>query len=83
MGEFIKDLFRYPVVAIGAVVLLVVRIVGWLLLIAGLLFGAFWLDGEFAGLGDKIVVTLLAGSALLAFANMYVLRRARNSNAIS
>ena len=72
LNQFLTDLVRYPVIVIGAIVLLLTRLAGWFLLIAGLVFAMFWFSGDLPGLGAQILVTVAAGSALLAIANVCV-----------
>lgn len=75
MRLFLKDLVLFPVIAVGGVVILFLRILGGFLMIGGLLTFPFWFTGDLAGVGAQILAAVFAGSTLLAVANRFTRTR--------
>lgn len=70
MISWLKSLFAYPVLLVSAVVLLVVRGIGWLLLLGGMLTVVVWLAGGLQVTGWLILAPTITGAALLAAINL-------------
>lgn len=66
--SFFKNVLRYPLIMIGAPILVGLRVSGWFFLIGGAATAVLWFNGEFVGLGWPIVSAVLAGLTMLSLA---------------
>ena len=70
--NFFMNVLRYPLIMMGALILVGLWVFGWFLLIGGAATAVLWLNGEFVGLAWPIFSAVLAGLTMLSLARRCV-----------
>ena len=70
--QFLKNVFRYPLIVIGAPFLVGLWVFGWFLLIGCFVMAGLWFNGEFVGQGWPILSAIFVGSVMLSLTRHHV-----------